>query len=491
MTVDLQPLFEPAGVVVAGASTHPGKFGFATLHNILTCGYQGNVFATNRGVTPDTPVEILGIDCLPSVRTVPDGQADLVYVCVPAPAVPDVLRDAAAVGIRAAFIASAGFGEGDDADGAAIGAEIVKIAAELNLAIAGPNGQGLVSTPASLCAQFVAPWPRRGGISIVSQSGNLASGAMNHADAGGVGVARAVSAGNSLCLGVDDYIAWYGADDETQSIIAYVEGVGDARRFYDVLAETSRSKPVVVVKGGSSSEGAKAAASHTGSLATDDRIFDGLLRQAGAWRAPDVGAAFGAAAALGVHGHMRGPNVAVLTNAGGWGVLTADALEPSLVDLMTLPDDLHAQLDEIMPPRWSASNPVDVAGGETRDTIPAALSVLAEHDEVDAVLLLGLGIQSNTASLFRAGRFADEPDIERICAFHERQDRLYAQTVVDVSAATGTPILAATELAIADPANPGPATLRENGHPCYASPRDAVAALSALYARGRFLGALR
>ena len=107
------------------------------------------------------------------------------------------------------------------------------------------------------------------------------------------------------------------------------------------------------------------------------------------------------------------------------------------------------------------------------------------------MLLLGLGIQSNTASLFRAGRFADEPDIERICAFHERQDRLYAQTVVDVSAATGTPILAATELAIADPANPGPATLRENGHPCYASPRDAVAALSALYARGRFLGALR
>lgn len=481
-SIDLASLFSPRGVVVAGASSHPGKFGYAVLHNILTCGYGGNVFATNRsGGT------LLGIDCLTSVADVPNGAADLVYVCVPAPGVPEVLRQAAGVGIGAAFIASSGFGEGDDAEGAALAGELVHLADELGMAIAGPNGQGLVSTPASLCAQFVGPFPPAGGVSIVSQSGNLASGAMNYASASGVGVARAISAGNATCLGVDDYIAWLADDDATTAIVAYIEGVADARRFYETVRAATLKKPVVVVKGGTSEQGARAAASHTGSLATNDRIFDGMLRQAGVWRAPDIGAAFGSAAALSVHSPMGGPNVAFLTTAGGWGVLTADAMDTSPVQLMDLPADLMQALDEVMPPRWSKGNPIDVAGGETRDTIPDALHLLAAHEAVDAVLLLGMGIQSNTAALMRRGRFHDLEEIDRICSFHERQDRRYADAIVEASATTGTPILAASELALSNPENPGPATLREHGHPCYTSPADAVAALSALYARGRYL----
>lgn len=478
---DLSPLFSPAGVVVAGASSHPGKFGFAVLHNIITCGYQGRIFATNRNGG-----SLLGIDCLTSVSEVPAGQADLVYVCVPAAAVAEVLREAASVGIRAAFIASSGFGEGEGEPNEAA-TELVALADELDMAIAGPNGQGLVSTPHSLCAQFVGPYPPAGGISIVSQSGNLASGAMNFATASGGGVARAISAGNATCLGVDDYIAWLADDPETQSIIAYIEGVADERRFYETVRNATLHKPVVVVKGGTSDEGARAAASHTGSLATNDRIFDGMLRQAGVWRAPDIGAAYGAAAALTVHQPMQGPNVAFLTTAGGWGVLTADALADSPVDLMELPVDLMDALDEVMPPRWSRGNPIDVAGGETRDTIPTALHLLAEHPAVDGVLMLGMGIQSNTAALMRSGRFSGLEDIDRICAFHERQDTRYAEAIVEASAATGTPILAASELALSNPENPGPATLRANGHPCYTSPQAAVAAFSALFARGRYL----
>jgi len=479
---DLSPLFEPAGIVVAGASSHPGKFGFAVLHNIITCGYQGNIFATNRsGGT------LLGIDCLSSVAEVPAGQADLVYVCVPASGVAGVLREAASVGIRAAFIASSGFGEGHDEEGQVHAAELVTLAAELDMAIAGPNGQGLVSTPALLCAQFVGPFPPRGGVSIVSQSGNLASGAMNYAAASGVGVARTISAGNATCLGLDDYIAWLADDPETTAIVAYIEGVDDARRFYETVSQATKRKPVVVVKGGTSDEGARAAASHTGSLATNDRIFDGMLRQAGVWRASDIGAAFGAAAALAIHEPMHGPNVAFLTTAGGWGVLTADAMSSSSVQLMNLPPDLMSQLDDVMPPRWSRGNPIDVAGGETRDTIPSALHLLAAHPSVDAVLMLGMGIQSNTAALMRRGRFSELEDIERICSFHERQDQRYAQAIVDASAQTGTPVIAASELALSNPENPGPATLHANGHPCYTSPSDAVAAFAALYARGRYL----
>ena len=489
-TKDLSPLFEPAGIVVAGASSHPGKFGFAVLHNIITNGYQGNIFATNRNGG-----SLLGIDCLTSVAEVPVGQADLVYVCVPAPAVAGVLRDAAAQGIRGAFIASSGFGEGEEADGEGSGselaAELIAIADELDMVVAGPNGQGLVSTPQSLCAQFVGPYPPAGGVSIVSQSGNLASGAMNYGAASGVGVARAVSAGNALSLGVDDYIEWLTNDDATTAIVAYIEGVTNARRFYDVLRAATARKPVVVVKGGRSDDGARAAASHTGSLATNDRIFDGLLRQAGAWRSSDIGSAFSTAAALAVHQPMAGPNVAYLTTAGGWGVLTADAMAHSRVELMELPDDLVGQLDAVLPPTWSRANPIDVAGGETRDTIPTALHLLAGHPDVDAVLMLGMGIQSNTAALMRQGRFADLEDVERICSFHERQDRRYAEAMIEASAETGTPILAASELALSNPENPGPATLRAHGHPCYGSPTAVVEAFSALFARGRYLAYLQ
>jgi len=482
---DLSKLFEPRGVVVAGASSHPGKFGFAVLHNILTCGYQGKVFATNRNGG-----SLLGIDCLTSVAHVPPGQADLVYVCVPGPAVTSVLRDAAAVGIGAAFIASSGFGEGGDEAGGALAQELRDVAAELGMAIAGPNGQGLVSTPAALCAQFVGPFPPAGAISIVSQSGNLASGAMNYATASGVGVARAISAGNGTCLGVADYLEWLADDPATSAILAYVEGVDDARAFYETLRRTTASKPVVIVKGGASEQGAQAAASHTGSLATNDRIFDGMLRQAGAWRSADIGAGFGAAAALAVHPPMHGPNVAFLTTAGGWGVLTADAMADSPVDLMQLPDDLLRELDQVMPARWSRANPIDVAGGETRDTIPEALHLLAGHASVDAVLMLGMGIQSNTAALMRQGHFSDLEDIQRICAFHERQDRRYAEAIVEASASTKTPILAASELVVSNPDNPGPATLKAHGHPCYSAPVDAVAAFSALLARGVYLESL-
>lgn len=480
--LDLQPLFEPKGIVVAGASSHPGKFGFAVLHNILTCGYAGRVFATNRNGG-----SLLGIDCLASVAEVPHDQADLVYVCVPASGVESVLRDAASVGIRAAFIASSGFGEGGDPQGLELGQKLTSVASELGMIVAGPNGQGLVSTPMSLCAQFVAPFPPVGRISVVSQSGNLASGAMNFATASGVGISRAVSAGNATCLGVADYLAWLSHDPATSAVVSYVEGVADARQFYETLKRATRHKPVVVVKGGRSDQGAKAAASHTGSLATNDRIFDGLLRQAGAWRSPDMGAAVGTAAALAAHEPMLGPNVVFLTTAGGWGVLSADALASTPLQLMDLPADLMQSLNELLPGGWSKANPIDVAGGETRDTIPQAIHLLANHPDVHGVLMLGMGIQSNTAALMRSGKFADHEDIERICAFHERQDRRYAEAIVEASAATGTPVLAATELAISHRDNPGPATLRSHGHPCFTSPSAAVDAFAALYARGRYL----
>jgi acetyltransferase len=197
--------------------------------------------------------------------------------------------------------------------------------------------------------------------------------------------------------------------------------------------------------------------------------------------------AFEAAATFATQPRPCGPRTAVLTTAGGWGVVTADAIAraPGL-ELAPLPDDLCGAIDELLPPRWSRNNPVDFAGGETRDTIPAVMELVARHPAIDAIVYLGLGIQSNSAQLLRTGGFYPEHGLERIVAYHERQDARFAQAAADISDATGKPILTATELAVAFPDNPGPATVRATGRLCYASANRAVTALGHVWRYAQF-----
>jgi acetyltransferase len=305
-----------------------------------------------------------------------------------------------------------------------------------------------------------------------------------------VGVSRAVSAGNAAAVGVADYLDWYADDDATAVSLAYVEGVKDGRVLFERLADVARRKPVVLVKGGTTAHGQRAAASHTGSLASDDRVFAGMCAQAGVTRAETIEEAFEAAATFATQPLPKGPRTAVLTTAGGWGVVTADAIARTgdLV-LAALPDDLRAAIDEKLPPRWSRNNPIDFAGGETRDTIPEVMEMVANHPDIDAIVYLGLGIQSNTARLMRDGPFYPDHGLERIVAYHERQDARFAQAAADISDASGKPILTATELAIADPDNAGPATVRATGRVCYPSANRAVTALAHLWRDARFRAA--
>lgn len=475
-------LFEPRGVLVAGASTHPGKFGFVSLHNILACGYEGKVFATNRD-----GAEVLGIQTVADIDDLPDGEIDLVFVCTPAAANPDLLRACAKKGITAAFIASAGYGEAGEA-GIAAQADLVALADELGILLAGPNGQGVVSPPVKLCAQIVGPFPPAGHIGIASQSGNFVSSFENYAQLTGVGVSRAVSAGNAAAVGVPDYLEYYADDPETRVALAYVESVGDGRAFVERLRGVAERKPVVVVKGGATAGGQRAAASHTGALASDDRVFDGAVRQAGVSRAASVEEGFELAATFASQPLPAGNKVVVVTTVGGWGVVAADAIAGTDLELATLPDDLMAEIDSLLPPRWSRNNPVDMAGGETRDTVPEIMRLAASHTEVDAVIFLGMGIQSNQAKLMREGRFWPDHGLERIVAFHERQDARYAEAAAEVSEATGKPVLVATELAVTSPDNPGPAAVRATGRVCYPSANRAVVALDHLWRRARWLG---
>ncbi|HEX5585880.1 MAG TPA: CoA-binding protein [Acidimicrobiia bacterium] len=468
-------LFDPRGVIVAGASSHPGKFGAVVLHNVLAHGYAGAVFATNPEVA-ERGESLFGLVPVASVDDVPAGAADLVLMCTPAGANAEVLRACAAKGVRAAFVMSAGYGETGEA-GRAAEAELVALGAELGILVAGPNGQGLVSTPSALCAQMVAPYPPRGRIGVASQSGNIVSSIANLACHSGVGISRAVSAGNAAAVGVVDYLDYFADDPETAVGLAYLEGIGDGRALYERLRVVAARQPLVLVKGGATEQGSRAAASHTGALATDDRIFQGACRQAGVTLAATVEEAYEAAAMFATQPLPTGPNTVVITTAGGWGVLTADAITRSALHLLELPDDLRDAIDTKLPPRWSRANPVDLAAGETRDTIPEVLALVAEHPDVDAVVFLGLGVQSNVARLMRHGPFADDDGLARIASFHERQDARYATVAAEVSDATGKPILCATELAVTDPDNPGPRGVRASGRYCWSSAHRAVRSL--------------
>ena len=247
--------------------------------------------------------------------------------------------------------------------------------------------------------------------------------------------------------------------------------------------------PLVVLRGGATAQGQRAASSHTGALASDDAIFEGVCRQAGVIRAHTPEEAFEAAAAFATQPLPRGPRTLIVTQAGGWGVLTADACVRAGLELIPLPADLRAKLDSMVPARWSRGNPIDFAGGETRETVPEVLELAAAQPEVDAVLYLGMGIQAAQGHAYKSGPFYPDYGLERIVAFQERQDRRYALAAAEVSARHEKPVLVATDLVYTDRpyGNAGPQGVRESGHIGWPSGNRAVRTLSQMlrYARWR------
>jgi acetyltransferase len=473
-----RPLFAPRGIVISGVSSHPGKFGFVTFHNLLRFGFQGELFPIQREGEP-----ILGRRTFRDVSEIPDGAADLVFVCTPAAINAELLRACAARGVRAAFMASAGYAEAGE-EGLARQRELVALCDELGLLLIGPNGQGVISTARSMCAQIVAPYPPPGRIAVASQSGNLVSAFLNYAVQTGVGVSKALSCGNSAQTDLAEVLAYFAADDETDVALIYLEGVGDGRRLVEAMRRLTAKKPLVLVKGGVAAEGQRAARSHTGSLASDDRVFDGVARQAGALRAPTVEEAFEWAATLASQPLPRGRRTVIFTTVGGWGVLAADACAAAGLHVIPLPEDLSAAISARVPPRWSRNNPVDLAGGETRDTVAEVLDLICAHEQVDAVIHLGIGIQAGQAQAFRSGPFFPDHGLERIAGFHEAQDRRYAEAAREASERHGKPVLTASELVhTATYGNAGPLGVRAGGRVCYPSAHRAVGALRALVAR--------
>lgn len=478
-----EALFNPRAIVVIGASSHPGKFGFVSLHNALANHFAGGVYATNL-----QRENILGIQTVSDLSDLPAGEIDLAFFCTPASSNEALLKQCAQLGISSAFIASAGYRESGES-GEVAEASLLSLANSLGMLIAGPNGQGVVSTPASLCLQIVAPYPPQGGISVASQSGNFVSSFLNYSRQSGVGIARAISAGNATQISVEDFLDFFASDVETKVALTYIENVGDGESLLKSMRNITAVKPLVVLKGGATAAGSKAAQSHTGAMASNDRVFLGATRTCGAIKVSSVEEAFDTAATFATQPLPRGKRVAVLTTVGGWGVVTADAIaRDGVLDLVDLSDDLMSKLSALLPPRWSRNNPIDCAGGETRDTVTEIMDIVAAHDSIDAVIFLGIGIQSNQAKMMRSGGFYPDHGLERIVSYHEKQDERYALTAREVASKYGKPILIATELAVADPENAGPSAVRESGAYCYPTGARAATSLAHLYEYAKYRG---
>ena len=478
-----ESLFNPRGVVVVGASTHPGKFGFVSLHNLISCGYEGQIFATHLELA-----EVLGVQSVATIDDLPANEIDLAFVCTPASTNISILEACARKNIRSVYITSAGYGEAGES-GVQAQQLLKDKARELDILLIGPNGQGLVSTPVNLCAQIVGPYPPKGAISVASQSGNFVSSFMNYARFTNVGIARAISAGNAACTGVPEVLDFFATDEATRVALVYLEGIQDGEKLASSMKSISAVKPLVVVKGGSTSSGALAAASHTGALASNDRVFDGVCFANGVTRVTNAEEAFDIAATFATQPLPKGPNVVVLTTVGGWGVVTSDVISnDNVLNLITLPQDLSEAISALLPDRWSHNNPVDCAGGETRDTIPEVMRLIATHPGVDSIIFLGLGIQSNQARLMTEGHFYPEFGLERIVSYHQRQDERFAQIAFELSAETGKPILVATELGVADVDNPGVKAVQESGRLCYANGQRAARALAHSYQYSKWRG---
>ena len=379
----LQHLFAPRSVAVVGASARSGSLGHAVLSNLREGSFKGALYPVNPKYGGDM---INGLPCYASLADLPQ-RADLAVVVTPARTVAEVLRDAARAGTSHAVVLSAGFGE-TGAAGRALEDDVLQSARTNGLRLIGPNCLGIMRPAIGLNATFARGAAKAGSIALVSQSGAICSALTDWAWSAGIGFSSVISLGAATDLDFGEILDYLLYDEATRSILLYVEGVHDARRFIGSLRAAARSKPIVVLKVGRHTAGSRAAMSHTGAMVGDDAVFDAVLRRSGVVRASTYGELFSAARLLGAGRLPAGERLAILTNGGGPGVMAADCASDYGLTLASLAEPTRAALDAALPPHWSHGNPVDIIGDATPARLSAALVALLGDPGVDGVLTM-------------------------------------------------------------------------------------------------------
>lgn len=393
----MKTLFSPKSIAVVGASRDPHKVGHVILKNLLES-FSGEVFPINPNAE-----EILGKRCYPDLKSLPE-VPELIIISIPAKLVPDVIKEASSIGVKYAIVISGGFGEVGRKD-----LDKALFEAKDELRILGPNCLGIYDSESGVDTLFLPEYrlkrPRKGGISLVSQSGAVGSSILDWAGEEGFGVSKFVSYGNALDLKETDFLEYLGLDKSTRVICMYIEGVSDGKRFLEVASHVSKRKPIIVMKVGRTKSGSKAARSHTGAMAGDDVIYNGVFKQAGIIRVYDMVSMFDIARTLSEQPLPRGPNVGIITNGGGYGVISADEVSEAGLLIPELSSEARKELKKKLPPHAVISNPLDLVGDADVERYKVALEVMENEANIHMVMCNVLfqtaGVQSEIIDVIR------------------------------------------------------------------------------------------
>ena len=381
MEPSLHPLFRPETVAVIGASRSPGTIGYQIVDNLVRHGYQGTIYPVNPNAR-----SIHSFPAYPSVTAIPD-DVDVAVVVVPKELVLEVAEECGRKGVKALVVISAGFrevgGEGVERE-----ARLLEAVQRHGMRLVGPNCMGLLNTSDDVCmnATFAPTMPPVGATSFLSQSGALGVTILDYAAEYGIGIHQFVSVGNKADVSGNDLIEYWEDDPGTRLILMYLESFGNPRHFTRIARRVSRKKPIAVVKSGRTRAGARAASSHTGALAGTDLAIDALLAQCGVLRAESIQELFDMAMAFEHQPLPRGNRVAIVTNAGGPGIMIADSCEAMGLDVVELTDDTQDRLRSIFPAEASVRNPVDMIASATGESYEVALEIILEDPRVDAAI---------------------------------------------------------------------------------------------------------
>ncbi len=377
----LDAIFTPDNVAVIGASESPGSVGRTLLWNLVSNPFGGTIFPINPKRN-----SVLGIEAYSSIRDV-EADVDLAVIATPAPTVPGIVEECGEAGVQGLVIVSAGFREVGE-EGAELEREIKEIAREYDIRIVGPNCLGVMRPPDGLNATFAGSMAQEGNVAFVSQSGALLTSILDWSFRENVGFSSFVSIGSMLDVDWGDMITYLGDDPKTESIVLYMESIGNARSFLSAARDVAQSKPIIVIKAGRTQAAAEAAASHTGTLTGSDAVLNAAFRRSGVLRVDDINGLFYMAEVLGKQPRPEGPNLTILTNAGGPGVLATDALIDGGGELTPLSEEALDDFNEILPPAWSHGNPVDILGDADPERYAESLEVAADDENSDGLLVV-------------------------------------------------------------------------------------------------------
>jgi acetyltransferase len=450
---NLDKIFKPKSIAVIGASERAGSIGYRVFKNLIGSGYEGVVYPVN----PNRE-SVQGVQAYPTIYDVPK-KVDLAIIITPAKTVPDILEQCGQRDVKGVLIISAGFKE-TGPDGASLEHQLLEINKKYRMRILGPNCVGFIMPYLNLNASFTGSTPDKGNIALFSQSGAVCGAILDWAAAAKVGFSSFVSVGSMMDVDFGDLIDYFGLDQHTRSLVLYVESITNAKKFMSAAKSFARVKPVIVIKAGRYSEGAKAAASHTGALAGEDAIYDAAFERAGIVRVDDITDLFNVSSILAKQPRPTGPHIAIVTNAGGPGVLATDAVIEKGGIIAELSDETIEKLNQVLPPTWSKANPVDIIGDGDELRYQKAMEICLNDRNVDGLIVICVP------------QVVADPD-------------KVAEKIIDLSKNTTKPVL--TSFIGEASVSHARQILNSNNIPTYNSPDDAIESYMYLYHYQRHL----